>query len=70
MGYAGGWTVQLTAVKYFGSSGVTIAMFIYGFLFVGLCAFAIIVEWKKWQKEGAPLLRSIEGHLGQLEIAE
>lgn len=70
MGYAGGWTVQFSAVKYFGSKGVAIAMVVYGILFAGLCAFAIIVEWKKWRKEGAPLLRSIQSHLGQLEIAE
>ena len=67
MGYAGGWIVWLSAVKYFESRGVAIAMGIYSIFFVGLCAFAIIIEWKKWLKEGAPLLRSIRSHLGQLE---
>jgi len=66
MGYAGGWTVWLSAVKYFGSKGIAIAMGIYSVFFVGLCAFAMLVEWKKWLKESAPLLRSIRGHLDQL----
>ena len=67
MGYAGGWIVWLSAVKYFESRGVAIAMGIYSIFFVGLCAFAIIIEWKKWLKEDAPLLRSIRSHLGQLD---
>ena len=34
MGYAGGWTVWLSAVEYFGSKGVAIAMGIYGIFVV------------------------------------
>lgn len=66
MGFAGGWIVWITALKYFTSWGRVAALATYGCFFFGLCLFALIIEWKKWQKEGAPVLQSIINRRKQL----
>ena len=65
MGYAGGWSIWNSAMKYFNPGGGILALVAYGCFFVALCAFAIYVEWKKWKRETAPLLDAINQHLQQ-----
>jgi hypothetical protein len=67
LGAGGGWTVWLTALKYFSRDGTCLAMAGYVVFFLGVCVFGWIASRKQWQRESAALLADIERRRRELE---